>query len=63
MERKETSNMLNLKQVNTILTVGGTAITAFELMMKTFKWYEKLHGKKKNKKEKEDFSRPIIKGI
>lgn len=48
------------KKLDTFLTVGGIAMTSFELMMKTFKWYEKLHGKKK---EKEDFSRPIIRGL
>lgn len=60
MERRAI-DMINLKQFNTILTVGGIAMTSFELMMKGFKWYEKLHGKKK-KDKKEDFSRPIIKG-
>lgn len=54
--------MITLKQVNSIVTVVGTAITTFEVMMKTFKWYEKLHGKKK-KENKKDFSRPIIKGL
>ena len=52
--------MITLKQVNSVMAVVGTAVTTFELMVKTFKWYEKLHGKKKEKKE--DFSRPIIKG-
>ena len=51
--------MITLKQVNSVMAVVGTAVTTFELMVKTFKWYEKLHGKKK---KKEDFSRPIIKG-
>ena len=54
--------MISLKQINTILTVAGTAATTFEIMMKTFKWYEKIHGKKK-KEKKEDYSRPIIKGL
>jgi hypothetical protein len=54
--------MISLKQINTILTVAGTAATTFEIMMKTFKWYEKHHGSKK-KENKEDFSRPIIKGL
>ena len=61
MEKKEII-MQNLKGLNTILTIGGFAVTSFELMMKAFKWYEKHHGKKK-KDKKEDFSRPIIKGI
>lgn len=52
--------MISLKQVNTILAVAGTAATAFELMMKTAKWFEKKHGKKE---KKQDYSRPIIKGI
>jgi hypothetical protein len=54
--------MISLKQINTLLTVAGTAATTFEIMMKTFKWYEKHHGSKK-KEKKEDFSRPIIKGL
>ena len=57
MEKEETT-MPNLKQLNTILTIGGIVATSFELMMKTFKWYEKQYGKKKD-----DFSRPIVKGI
>lgn len=51
--------MKNLKGLDTIIAVGTLAISSFELMMKAFKWYEKRHGKKK----KEDYSRPIIKGI
>ena len=38
--------MITFKQFNSFITIVGTAITTFELMMKTFKWYEKLHGKK-----------------
>jgi hypothetical protein len=53
--------MISLKQVNTILTVVGTAATTFEVLMKTAKWFEKKHGKKDKKKE--DYSRPIIKGV
>jgi hypothetical protein len=49
--------MINTKQINSIMSVIGTAITTFEIMMKTFKWYENKH-----KKKKEDYSRPIIKG-
>ena len=59
--RKTRKIMANLKQINSIMAVVGTAFTTFELMMKTFKWYEKLHGKKEEKKE--DFSRPIVKGF
>lgn len=55
--------MISLKQINTLLTVAGTAATTFEIMMKTFKWYEKYHGKKKKEEKKEDLSRPIIKGL
>jgi hypothetical protein len=56
--------MITLKQVNSVMAVIGTAATTFEIMMKTFKWYEKLHGKKKSKKEKnQEISRPIIKGL
>lgn len=51
--------MITFKQINSIMAVVGTAVTTFELMTKTFKWYEKLHGKKE---AKQDFSRPIIKG-
>jgi len=52
--------MISLKQINTLLTVLGTAATTFEIMMKTFKWYEKKRGKKD--KQKKDITRPIIKG-
>ena len=54
--------MISLKQINTFLTVAGTAATTFEIMMKTFKWYEKHHGNKKKEKN-ENLSRPIIKGL
>ena len=49
-----------IKGVNLAMTVGGTVITVGEVMYKTFKWYEKKHGKK----EKTDkiVTRPIIKG-
>lgn len=53
--------MISLKQINTLLTVVGTAATTFEVLMKTAKWYDKKYGKKKEKKE--DYSRPIIKGV
>ena len=53
--------MGKLKQINTIMTVVGIATTTFDLMIKTFKWYEKLHGKKKS--EEKDYSIPIIKGM
>ena len=51
--------MRDLKELDTIIAVGSFAVTSFELMMKAFKWFEKRHGKKK----KEDYSRPIIKGL
>jgi hypothetical protein len=57
---KEATIMKNLKGFNTILTVGSIAMTSFELMIKAFKWYEKRHGKKDNK---DNLTRPIIKGI
>ena len=47
-----------IKKIDTIVTVAGLAVSAFEIMQKTFKWYEKKHGKK----EKKDITRPIIKG-
>jgi hypothetical protein len=49
-----------IKGVNLAMTVGGTVITVGEVMYKTFKWYEKKHGKK----EKADkiVTKPIIKG-
>jgi hypothetical protein len=58
MEKEETI-IRSLKGFDTIIAVGTLAISSFELMMKAFKWYEKRHGKNK----KEDYSRPIIKGI
>ena len=58
---------MTLKQLETIMKVGGTALTVLgtaattaEVMMKAFKWYEKRHG---NKDKKEDYTRPIIKGL
>lgn len=46
-----------MKKIDTIVTVAGLVISLYELMTKTFKWYEKKYGKK----EKE-ISKPIIKG-
>ena len=40
--------MRPFKQFNTIIAVVGTAIATFELMMRTFKWYEKKHGKEQS---------------
>ena len=55
---------MNIKQiingVNLALTVGGTVVTVGEVMYKTFKWYEKKHGKKSKKRQ--EVARPIIKG-
>jgi len=50
-----------LKGVNTAIAVGGTVVTVYQTMNKVFKWYEKCHGTKKNKKE-EKITRPIIRG-
>ena len=49
-----------LKKVNTLVTVASATVTAVEVMYKTFKWYEKKHGKKGNKRQ--EIARPIIKG-
>ena len=46
--------------VNLALTVGGTAVTVGEVMYKTFKWYEKKYG---SKKQENTIIRPIIKGV
>ena len=48
-----------LKKIDTIITVVGAAVSTYQLMTKTFKWYERKYGKGKNKK---DITRPIIKG-
>ena len=40
--------MRPFKRFNTIIAVIGTAIATFELMMRTFKWYENKHGKEHN---------------
>lgn len=53
--------MNSTKTFDTVLTVVGLVATTFEVMIKTFRWYEKRHNKKKEKKE--DYSRPIIKGV
>ena len=55
--------MTTIKQINSVMAIVGTAVTTFELMMKTFKWYEKLHGKKDKNKKDEIITRPIIKGL
>ena len=47
-----------LKKLDNTITVIGLATSAYEMMHKTFKWYEKKHGNK-NK----EISRPIIKGV
>lgn len=49
-----------LKKVNTLVTVASATVTAVEVMYKTFKWYEKKHGKKSKKRQ--EITRPIIKG-
>ena len=49
-----------LKKVNTVVIAASATITAFEVMYKTFKWYEKKHGKKSKKRQ--EIARPIIKG-
>ena len=51
--------MSTLNKIDTVIGVVGIAATTVELMMKTFKWFEKKHGKK----DKQDYSRPIIKGL
>ena len=48
-----------IKKINTIITVVGAVISTHQLMVKTFKWYEKKHGKGNDKR---DITRPIIKG-
>lgn len=47
-----------LKKVNTLVTVASATVTAFEVMYKTFKWYEKKYGKKR-----QEIARPIVKGV
>ena len=47
-----------LKKIDTIITVVGAAVSTYQLMTKTFKWYERKYGKGKDKK---DITRPIIK--
>lgn len=49
-----------LKKVNTLVTVASATVTAVEVMYKTFKWYEKKHGKRGKKRQ--EIARPIIKG-
>lgn len=48
-----------LKKIDTIITVVGAIISTHQLMVKTFKWYEKKYGKRNNS---ENITRPIIKG-
>ena len=47
-----------INAINTIMSVVGAVATTYELMNKTFKWYEKKYG---NKPQKE-ITRPIVKG-
>lgn len=49
-----------LKKLNAIVTIASIAGTSFELMYKTFKWYDKKHNKDKKRQE---IARPIIKGV
>ena len=51
--------MVILKKIDTIITVIGAAVSTYQIMEKTFKWYEKKHGKRNNS---ENITRPIIKG-
>ena len=48
-----------LKKIDTAITVAGVVIYTFDLMTKTFKWYERKYGQGNDKK---DITRPIIKG-
>lgn len=48
-----------LKKIDTAITVIGIAAYAYDIMHKTFKWYEKKYGKRNNS---ENITRPIIKG-
>lgn len=48
-----------LKKIDTIITVVGAAVSTYQLMTKTFKWYERKYG---NGKDKKNITRPIIKG-
>lgn len=36
-----------IKNLNTFFTVGSIAFITYEVMMKTFKWFEKKHKKQK----------------
>lgn len=47
-----------LKKINTTITVIGLVTSTYEIMQKTFKWYNKKY----SKKEKKEISKPIIKG-
>ena len=45
-----------IKSKHIFMAIGIAASTS-EMMVKTFKWFEKKHGRK------HDYSRPIIKGV
>ena len=47
-----------LKKINTAITIIGLAASAYDIMQKTFKWYEKKHSN-----NKKDTSRPVVKGV
>ena len=40
-----------IKKIDTIITVVGAAVSTYQLMTKTFKWYERKYGKGKDKKD------------
>ena len=44
------------KTINTLVAVVTAVGTTYDIMMKTFKWFEKRH------KKENTISRPIIKG-
>lgn len=48
-----------IKKIDTAITIIGIVTYTFDIMHKTFKWYEKKHGDKK----REEISRPIVKGV
>jgi len=48
-----------IKKIDTAITIIGIVTYTFDIMTKTFKWYERKYG---NGNDRKDITRPIIKG-
>ena len=51
-----------IEAAKTVVAVSSTVLTVIGVMEKTFKWYERKHGRN-NKDKDQPLARPIIKGV